>query len=101
MISRTTRHPETWVVLKINTDTDPVYKVLGEWSDGFWRVLFHVELVFERERTVDFYGESGTLYHCQKDSYGLAMSMEQFNSFNELSYEAELMPEDTNWSELV
>jgi len=62
--------PDRWVVLKIKEGkgTFPFYKVLGGWSGSYiygdsWRMNSGITSVFERENTVDFYGESGSMYH--------------------------------------
>ena len=96
--------PDHWVVLKIPTDDDPMYKVLAGWSGGYldgdsWRLNSGITLIFEREDSVDFYGNSGSLYHCRKGSYGLAMSTAGI--YEQLSSKVELMPEDTDWKNLL
>ena len=104
--------PDRWVVLKIKEGkgTFPFYKVLGGWSGGYiygdsWRMNSGITLVFERENTVDFYGESGSLYRCPKGAYGLKMSTagiyEKLRSQQHFKGQIILMPEDTDWSELL
>ncbi len=87
--------PDRWVVLKIKEGkgTFPFYKVLGGWSGSYiygdsWRMNSGITLVFERENTVDFYGESVGIYNQLKEN-------EKFKG------QIQLMPEDTDWSELL
>ena len=97
--------PDNWVVLKIVTDDVPLYKVLAGWGGGYlagdsWRLNSGISMVFEREDSVDFYGYSGSLYHCRKGSYGLSMITSGI--YEELSAgHVELMPEDTDWKNLL
>ena len=105
-------YPDNWVVLKIKEGkgTFPFYKVLAGWSGGYlngdsWRMNSGITLVFERENTVDFYGESGSMYRCHKNSYGLRMN--NAGIYNQLIEQQQfkgqvfMMPEDTEWSKLV
>ena len=101
--------PDSWVVLKITTETGVIYKVLAGWSGGYldgdsWRLNSGINIIFEREDSVDFYGNSGSLYHCRKGSYGLRMGtsgiyndMVSFFGDNAI----EMMPEDTDCKTLV
>ena len=104
--------PDRLVVLKIKEGkgTFPFYKVLGGWSGGYiygdsWRMNSGITLVFERENTVDFYGESGSMYHCHKVGYGLSMATagiyNQLKENEKFKGQIQLMPEDTDWSELL
>jgi len=104
--------PDSWVVLKVKEGkgTFPFYKVLAGWSGSYlygdsWRMNSGITLVFERENTVDFYGESGSMYHCHKGAYGLKMSTagiyNQLIEKQEFEGQFQMMPEDTDWMELV
>ena len=104
--------PDSWVVLKVKEGkgTFPFYKVLAGWSGSYlygdsWRMNSGITLVFERENTVDFYGESGSMYHCHKGAYGLKMSTagiyNQLIEKQEFGGQIQMMPEDTDWSKLV
>tara|TARA_R110000764_G_scaffold50492_1_gene111162 strand:- start:7 stop:324 length:318 start_codon:yes stop_codon:yes gene_type:complete len=100
--------PDSWVVLKITTETDVVYKVLAGWSSSYltgthWRLNSGITLAFVRENQVDFYGNSGSVYHCRKGSYGLKMGTAGiYNDIvSNFGDAVEMMPEDTDWRTLV
>lgn len=64
--------PDKWVILKIN---DNLYKVLAGWSGGYldgdsWRINSGISKVEETDTYYDFIGESGSIYRCNKSSYG-------------------------------
>ena len=111
-----TYNPDCWVVIKItNTDTllatendEVLYKVLAGWGGGdlngdSWRMNSGIDLVFDHDREIHFYGHSGSTYICHKEAYGLRMSTAGIFKQLQMSDVAavELMPEDTDWSKLV
>ena len=104
--------PDNWVVLKIKEGKGafPFYKVLAGWSGGYlgndsWRINSGVTQVKEEGDYYEFYGESGSLYRCHKEGYGLRMN--NASIYNKLKKEEQfggqiqMMPEDTDWSKLV
>ena len=100
--------PDSWVVVKITTETDVIYKVLAGCSGGYhygdsWRLNSGISIVFEREDSVDFYGNSGSLYKCRKGLYGLRMvTAGIYNDMvSRFGDKIEMMPEDTDWKKLV
>jgi hypothetical protein len=100
--------PDKWVVLKVPTG----YKVLGGWSGGYldgstWRlnsgiVRVEEELDWKDEKSLMFYGHSGSVYRCYKRDYGFnSASIEIFISLmNQAPGMIELLSADTNWMEL-
>ena len=99
--------PHNWVVLKITYSQETLYKVLGGWSGGYldgdsWRMNSGINLAFEHKEHIDFYGHSGSCYHCHRGSYRLTMATAGvYNQLKERFGDAvELMPEDTNWMEI-
>lgn len=96
--------PDNWVVVKIG-GSDPHYRVLAGWSGGYatgdsWRANSGIVKV---EKTEDgyynFYGSSGSVYHCHEESYTLRKN----NSYvwdawkEQLGDKVQLMSEDTDW----
>ncbi len=79
-----------------------------EWwylSGDSWRINSGVTEVKDAGDYYEFYGESGSLYRCHKETYGLRMSTA--GVYKDLCLQQEfngqiiLMPEDTDWSKLV
>jgi len=112
-------HPDNWVVIKITEETlnssntayiegRTYYKVLGGWSGGYlqgdsWRLNSGINLVFDHEDEIHFYGHSGSNYICHKETYGLRMNNAGIFEQMQLngSAKVELMPEDTEWMKLI
>lgn len=67
--------PEQWAIVEITTPkkTKPYYRIFGGWKGGFatgdsWKLNSGVVRVEEFENYYDFYGYSGSVYHCNKHS---------------------------------
>lgn len=97
-------NPDNWVVIKIKGDDHPHYRVLAGWSGGYttgdsWRMNSGITKVTEDDISYHFYGFSGSIYSCGKQSYGLRMNNAYvWNRQQELHGDkVELMPEDTDW----
>jgi len=104
--------PDNWVVLKLKQGkgTFPFYKVLAGWSGGYssgdsWRINSGITEVKEDGDYYEFYGYSGSCYKCHKEGYGLRMN--NSSVYNELREQQQfkgqvfMMPDDTDWMELV
>lgn len=98
--------PDNWVVVKINGD-DPHYRVLAGWSGGFatgdsWRMNSGIKEVIETDTSFEFIGASGSVYCCGKRSYGIRMNTCSIwcHFKDQHGDKVELMPENTNWSEV-
>jgi hypothetical protein len=99
--------PDNWVVLKITTEEEILYKVLAGWSGGYlgsdcWKLNSGIVEAHELEEEWKFIGHSGNEYICPKDQYKLRMN--NAGVYNKLMKHygdlVELMPEDTDWSQL-
>lgn len=69
-------HPDNWCLVEIHTPTETLYKVFAEWRGGFadgdqWRLNSGVTRIEEDEYFYYFYGDSGSVYECMKDGYGI------------------------------
>lgn len=67
--------PDKWLLLKITYKQKEMYKIFGSWSGGYltgdsWRLNSGVISVKEDDKCYYFYGNSGSLYQCDKESYG-------------------------------
>ena len=71
--------PNNWVVLRIVNPKETYYKVLAGWSGGYttgdsWKMNSGVTEVKEDDNYYYFYGYSGSVYKCNKDSECLRMN---------------------------
>ena len=70
-------NPDKWLIIKITDNGNIIYKVFGSWYGGFldgdsWRCNSGItKITFDKKtNTYHFFGESGSVYICHKDSYG-------------------------------
>jgi hypothetical protein len=94
--------PDNWVVIKVDED---LYKVLAGWSGGYldsdcWKLNSGITKVEEDGEYWLFIGNSGSVYQCHKEGYGVRMNIAgQVKQLKELGYE--IMDEETDWIKLV
>ena len=100
-------YPDNWVILKITNEDETIYKVLAGWSGGYldgdaWRMNSGITKVEQNGGFYEFYGQTGSIYVCHKDTYRLTMANAgMYNQLKEQFGDAvELMPEDTDWMEV-
>ena len=100
--------PDRWVIVKIVTATECLYKVFATWSGGYggsdsWKMnsgITQANLVDDRW---EFAGYSGSVYSCHKDAYGtngyggnvLQGFISQAKNQGSI---IEIMPGATNWA---
>jgi hypothetical protein len=102
--------PDRWVIVKIVTPTERLYKVFASWSGGYggsdsWKMnsgITRASLVDDRW---EFDGYSGSVYSCHKESYGVGgyngnVLQNFINKATEIDAVIEIMPGDTNWATL-
>lgn len=68
-------NPDTWELVWVKGDT-PHWRVFGSWSGGYldgdsWRLNSGITKVEESDTHYRFIGESGSVYECHKDAYGV------------------------------
>jgi len=102
-----TYHPDRWVVFEVKGD-DPHYRVLAGWYGGYldgdsWRINSGITDVTEDSDYLLFEGQSGSIYKCRKDSYGLSaltadvyLGIEKQHGKN-----VEVLPSTTDWLSLL
>lgn len=101
--------PDNWVVFKTERDGDVIYKVLAGWSGGYldsdsWRINSGIEKVTEDDHYIYFHGSSGSVYQCNKNSYGLRMNNAHiWNQIQEMFGDRVTLLDDgtTNWLEIL
>jgi hypothetical protein len=72
--------PDRWVVLKLKSKNEHIYKVMGGWYGGYlgsdsWRINSGITKVELDGDDYVFYGYSGSTYVCNKNSYGATFIM--------------------------
>lgn len=99
--------PDKWVILKItkNDQKDYVmYKVLGSWYGGYlgansWRLNSGIAKIDKKDDFLHYYGDSGSVYICHVDMYGMSAHTESvFSSYiaklSELGVNIHILSED-------
>lgn len=71
--------PERWVIVKISTNDEEIFKVFGTWAGGYldvdrWRLNSGIVSVEQDDNFYYFFGYSGSCYKCHKKGYGVASS---------------------------
>lgn len=102
--------PDRWLVVRITTPKERLYKVFATWSGGYtgsdrWQMnsgITHATLVNDRW---EFAGYSGSVYSCYKDGYGTTgyggNVLETFiDQMPTQGATMEIMPESTDWANL-
>lgn len=69
--------PDRWILLKVNKDRDPHYRVFATWYGGYlhgssWRLNSGITHHTEDDMFYYFHGSSGSVYKCHKSNYGVA-----------------------------
>ena len=79
--------PDKWVVIEIDYDGDKFQKILSSWYGGWagsdsWRLSSGITEVVELEDSYIIRNESGSIYTCYKERYGMSFySMSMLESF--------------------
>ena len=69
--------PDRWLVVKITTDKEPLYKVFACWYGGYlgsdsWRMSSGVTEVVEHDNHYEIHNHSGSVYTCYKNNIGMS-----------------------------
>jgi hypothetical protein len=98
--------PDNWVMIFMNGD-DPHYKILAGWSGGYlsgdsWKISSGVVKVDDHDTYYSFTNHSGSVYQCDKQSYGLRMNNAYiWDKLQELHGDkVVMMDENTNWVDM-
>jgi hypothetical protein len=102
--------PDCWVVVRIVTDKERLYKVFASWHGGYngsdsWKMnsgITCANLVGDRW---EFDGYSGSVYSCHKDAYGTnsygGNVLQGFiDKMPGQGATMEIMPDSTDWAGL-
>lgn len=72
----TEHYPDNFKIIKVETDNgDFLHKVFATWRGGYlhgdsWRANSGISKIKEDNSYFHFYGKSGSVYTCHKESYG-------------------------------
>jgi hypothetical protein len=102
--------PDRWVVVKITTPKERLYKVFAMWSGGYagsdsWKMNSGITRATLIDDRWEFDGYSGSVYSCHTQAYGtngyggnvLQNFIDQMPSQGATM---EIMPGDTDWAGL-
>lgn len=96
--------PDYWTIVKIDSPEDPHYRVFASWTGGFtnadpWRLNSGIVRVEFDGSFYDFYGATGSVYRCHKDSYGAnsygRQIMESYVKQDPVVFK--ILPEENDW----
>jgi hypothetical protein len=67
--------PDNWIVLKISTEKETIYKIFGTWRGGYlygdsWRMNSGIKSVEEKDDHYLVHGYSSSVYKCYKECIG-------------------------------
>jgi hypothetical protein len=100
--------PDRWLVVKIVTPKEQLYKVFATWSGGYggsdsWKMNSGITRATLVDDSWEFEGYSGSVYTCHKNSYGTngyggSVLQNFIDKMHTQDATMEVMPESTDWS---
>jgi hypothetical protein len=100
--------PDRWVVVKIVTAKERLYKVFASWSSGYggsdsWKMNSGITQATLVDDRWEFAGYSGSVYSCHRDAYGTngygGNVLQNFiDQMPTQGATMEIMPESTDWA---
>jgi hypothetical protein len=71
------KHPDRWVIVKLTTPQETIYKILGSWYGGYagsdsWQISSGIVSIVENEQDYEIHNLSGSVYVCPKHAYGMS-----------------------------
>ena len=95
--------PDRWVVVKIVTAEEHLYKVFACWSGDSWKINSGITQAQLVNDSWEFDGYSGSVYSCYRSAYGTTAyggSVLQgfIKEIGSMGGSIEIMPEDTDWA---
>jgi hypothetical protein len=100
--------PDRWLVVKIITPKQQLYKVFATWSGGYtgsdsWQMNSGITRATLVGDSWEFEGYSGSVYSCHKHAYGTngygGNVLQGFiNKMPAQGATMEIMPESTDWA---
>jgi hypothetical protein len=95
--------PDRWVVIKIVTPKEHLYKVFACWYGDSWKINSGITQAQLVDDVWEFSGYSGSVYSCYRASYGVtAYGSTVLQGFiqeaESQGVSIEIMSEDTDWA---
>lgn len=68
-------YPDRWMIVKITSNEGTHYRVFATWCGGYtqgdsWKLNSGINDVLIDDRGYHFIGHTGSVYHCNRNSYG-------------------------------
>ncbi len=102
--------PDRWLVLRIQTDKEILYKVFAAWSGGYtgsdsWKLNSGIVRATWADPYWEFDGSSGSVYSCHWDGYGTngyggAVLDNLISQAKAQGIQIEVMDGETDWAQL-
>jgi hypothetical protein len=102
--------PDRWLVLRIHTTKEVLYRVFATWSGGYggsdsWQLNSGIVRATFADPCWQFDGSSGSVYRCHRDAYGSngyggSVLSTIIGQAQEQGIQVEVMDQDTNWAQL-
>jgi hypothetical protein len=102
--------PDRWLVVKITTPEERLYKVFASWSGGYagsdsWKMNSGITQASLVNDHWEFAGYSGSVYSCHRSAYGTnsygGRVLQGFiDKMPSQGATIEIMPESTDWATL-
>ena len=102
--------PDRWMVMRIHTPQEILYKVFATWSGGYgggdsWKLNSGITRATFADPYWEFDGSSGSVYRCHQDSYGTngygqAVLNNLLSQAQAQDIQIDVMDRDTAWGNL-
>jgi hypothetical protein len=102
--------PDRWLVIRITTPTEQLYKVFAAWSGGYtgsdsWKMNSGIVRATWADPYWEFDGSSGSVYQCHWDGYGTngyggAVLDNLISQAQAQGIQIEVMDGETDWAQL-
>ena len=102
--------PDRWVIVKIVTSKQHLYKVFASWYGGYsgsdsWKMNSGITRATLVKDCWEFDGSSGSVYSCHQDSYGTngyggSVLSNIISQAQAQDIEIEVMSSETDWAQV-
>jgi hypothetical protein len=94
--------PDRWVIVRIVTDKECLYKVFASWSES-WKMNSGITQATLVDGRWEFTGHSGSVYSCLEGTYGTSAYggsvLQGFvKEIETVGARIEIMPGNTDWA---